>query len=60
MYVTTRQFKNAIENYDLIPTPKNNFRNKIYPFIVNKSFACEIYLKLILMATQKRKIKFII
>ena len=55
MYVTARQFKNIVNVDELVPTPKNNFKNKIYPFIVNKSFACEVYLKLILMATQKKK-----
>ena len=57
MYVIARQFKNIVEIDELVPTPKNDFRNKIYPFIVNKSFSCEVYLKLILMATQKKKKK---
>ena len=57
MYVTARQFKNAIEWKELVPTPKNNFRNKIYPYIVNKSFACEIYLKLLLLIKEERENK---
>ena len=57
MYITARQFKNAIENDSIIPTPTNNFRNKIYPFIVNKSFSCEIYLKLILLYKKNKKVK---
>lgn len=72
MYLTARQFKNAILQDEMIIVPaKNNglaenskikFGNlieltakgdkiitKIFPFIVNKSFACEVYLKLILI-----------
>jgi len=72
MYLTARQFKNAILIDEMITIPafnnmlsensKINFGNtvtltargnkvinKIYPFIVNKSFACEVYLKLILL-----------
>lgn len=57
MYITARQFKNVVESNELVPTPKNNFRNKIFPFVVNKSLACEIYLKLILMVTKKKRVK---
>lgn len=70
MYITARQFKNAIleEEMIILPAKQNNIRDgtilkwgaskitfrgeksfiRIYPFIVNKSFACEVYLKLLL------------
>lgn len=49
MYIVATQFKNAI------PDPKNSmldldFHKHIYPYIVNKSFACEVYLKIIITA----------
>lgn len=71
MYITARQFKNAIleEEMIILPAKQNNIKEgsiinwggtkvtfrgdksitRIYPFIVNKSFACEVYLKLILV-----------
>lgn len=71
MYITARQFKNAIleEKMIILPAKQNNIKEdsiinwggtkvtfrgdksitRIYPFIVNKSFACEVYLKLILV-----------
>lgn len=71
MYITARQFKNAILDEEMIVLPlrfndktaetivdfevaKITFRGnkilvRIYPFIVNKSFACEVYLKLLLV-----------
>lgn len=71
MYITARQFKNAIleEEMIILPAEKNNIKDgtildlggakvtfrgnksiiRIYPFIVNKAFACEIYLKLLLV-----------
>lgn len=72
MYLTARQFKNAIDKNEmfLIPAKKNNVEEntvlvlggtftltargnkimtRILPFLVNKSFACEVYLKLILL-----------
>lgn len=72
MYITARQFKNAIpiEEMMIIPALKNGFAentilcfgdtvsftargNKIickhFPFLVNKAFACEVYLKFLLI-----------
>ena len=72
MYLTARQFKNAILIEEMITIPSynnmlpenskinfgnaiqltakgNKVINKIFPFIVNKAFACEVYLKLILL-----------
>lgn len=71
MYITARQFKNAIleEEMIILPAQQNNIKDntviewggtkisfrgdkmisRIYPFIVNKSFACEVYLKLLLV-----------
>ena len=70
MYLTARQFKNAVLEDEMIILPyailqkndavfkyggiKIRFRGKepiirIYPFIVNKAFACEVYLKLLLI-----------
>jgi len=71
MYLTARQFKNAIFddevfiipakngvfdiskiNFDGLFKPKfkgDKFVIRIMPYIVNKSFACEVYLKLILI-----------
>lgn len=72
MYLTARQFKNAVKQEEMITIPANKnglsenskikFGNlieltakgdrivtKIFPFIVNKAFACEVYLKLILI-----------
>ncbi len=71
MYITARQFKNAIgiDEMMIIPARKNNLAentiikfadifsatargdeliNKMFPFIVNKAFACEVYLKILL------------
>ncbi len=71
MYVTARQFKNAIlinemvslpntingqlikamgkqTGFDIFSTSDNKIKNKMFPFLVNKAFACEVYLKLIL------------
>ena len=70
MYLTDRQFKNAVLEDEMIILPsailqkndavlkwgdtKIRFRGekpiiRIYPFIVNKAFACEVYLKLLLI-----------
>ena len=72
MYITARQFKNAIEIEEaiIIPAKQNNLPDgivlsfgdsikltargnkmvtKIFPFLVNKAFSCEVYLKLILI-----------
>lgn len=71
MYLTARQFKNAIFDDEVFIIPAKNgvfdiskidfdglfkpkfkgdkFANRIMPYIVNKSFACEVYLKLILI-----------
>lgn len=71
MYITARQFKNAIleEEMIILPSQQNIFKEgailnwggtkvtfrgnktivRIYPFVVNKSFACEVYLKLLLI-----------
>lgn len=57
MYIVARQFKNVIECKEFIPTSKNNLRSKTFPFIVNKAFACEIYLKLILKAQKDKEEK---
>ena len=71
MYITARQFKNAVLEEEMIILPakqngmidgtilkwggaKITFKGdkqitRIYPFIVNKAFACEVYLKLVLI-----------
>lgn len=71
MYITARQFKNAVleEEMIILPAKQNNIKDgsvlkwggaqitfrgnksitRIFPFIVNKSFACEVYLKLLLV-----------
>lgn len=49
MYTTARQFKNAINKDEKIVFKNGTFINKIYPYIVNKSFACEIFLKIIIL-----------
>lgn len=71
MYITARQFKNAVleEEMIILPSGPNNIKDgsilewgetkvtfrgnksiiRIYPFIVNKAFACEVYLKLLLV-----------
>lgn len=68
MYVTARQFKNAILEEEMVVFPANShpegtildiggakiyfhgnqFISKTFPFVVNKAFSCEVYLKLIL------------
>lgn len=67
MYVTARQFKNAIMDDEIIILPSQDNINgvlnwgehkvkfcgnkkiiRIFPFIVNKAFSCEVYLKLLL------------
>lgn len=67
MYITARQFKNAVRDDEIIILPSQNNNNsvlnwggtkvkfsgnetiiRIYPFIVNKAFSCEVYLKLLL------------
>lgn len=68
MYITARQFKNAILEEEILILPAANMKEntvlnwggtkitfrgdkiltRIFPFIVNKSFACEVYLKLLL------------
>lgn len=67
MYITARQFKNAVKDDEMIILPSTNNTNsvlnwggtkvkfcgnetiiRIYPFIVNKAFSCEVYLKLLL------------
>ena len=49
MYTTARQFKNAISKDEKIIIKNGMYINKIYPYIVNKSFSCEIYLKIIIL-----------
>lgn len=71
MYITARQFKNAVLEEEMIILPakqngmidgtilkwggaKITFKGdkqitRIFPFIVNKAFACEVYLKLVLI-----------
>lgn len=49
MYTTARQFKNAINKDEKLAIKDGMFINKIYPYIVTKSFACEIYLKIIIL-----------
>lgn len=70
MYLTARQFKNAIAEEEIVMMPSKAFNNRegiidwggtkvtvrgdktfirIYPYIVDKSFACEVYLKLLLL-----------
>ena len=53
MYTTARQFKNAINNDEKLVVRNGIFINKIYPYIVNKSFACEIYLKIIILCNNE-------
>lgn len=48
MYTTARQFKNAINKNEIFSIKNNKVINKIFPYIVNKSFACEVYLKLVI------------
>lgn len=67
MYLTARQFKNAILEEEIIVFPsepakegtlicdsiKVTFRGnqllvRVFPFVVSKAFACEVYLKLLL------------
>lgn len=69
MYITARQFKNAVLDEEMIILPsgfgfgngsilkwggtKITFRGekrimRIFPFVVNKAFACEVYLKILL------------
>lgn len=54
MYSTARQFKNAILIDEIIQHKNNKHINKIFPFIVNKSFACEVYLKTINKIEEKQ------
>ena len=49
MYTTARQFKNAINKEEILVMKKGVFTNKIYPYIVNTAFACEIYLKILIL-----------
>lgn len=71
MYITARQFKNAVlkEEMIVIPATKNGlvegtvidfggaqvyahgnqYISRVFPLVVNKSFSCEVYLKLILL-----------
>ena len=49
MYTTARQFKDAISKEEKITIKNGMYINKIYPYIVNKSFSCEIYLKIIIL-----------
>lgn len=53
MYTTARQFNHAISddevsNCKIIWNAMNKNILKIYPYIVNKAFACELFLKLII------------
>lgn len=48
MYTTARQFRNAIASDELLNFGKKGFINKIFPFVVNKTFSCEVYLKMII------------
>lgn len=54
MYSTARQFKNAVLINEIIEHKQNKHINKIFPFIVNKSFACEVYLKTINKIEEKK------
>lgn len=47
MYSTARQLKNAVLINEIIGHKQDKHINKIFPFIVNKSFACEVYLQTI-------------
>lgn len=49
MYTTAREFKNAINKDEMLVVKNGVFINKIYPYVVNVSFACEIYLKIIIL-----------
>ena len=48
MYTTARQFRNAIKPSEILQFKKDGFENKVFPYVVNRSFSCEIYLKLII------------
>ena len=48
MYTTARQFRNAIKPSEILQFKKDGFENKVFPYVVNRSFSCEVYLKLII------------
>ena len=48
MYTTARQFRNAILPTECLLLVPGKTRNRIIPYVVNRSFSCEIYLKLVL------------
>lgn len=70
MYLTARQFNNAVLEEEILIMPSSAFGNKegifkwgetkitvrgdktivkAYPYVVDKSFACEVYLKLLIL-----------
>lgn len=48
MYTTARQFRNAILPKEYLIISAGKVRNRTIPYVVNRSFSCEIYLKLVL------------
>lgn len=48
MYTTARQFRDAITPDEFLTVRNGKIRNRSIPFVVNRSFSCELYLKMIL------------
>ena len=53
MYTTARQFRNAILPSEYLVLAPGKFRNRTIPYVVNRSFSCELYLKLVLFSQGK-------
>lgn len=50
MYIVATQFNNAISDPKSVFPFDHEFAKKIYPYIVNKAFACEVYLKILILS----------
>lgn len=48
MYTTARQFRDAITPNEYLQFRNGQIRNRVYPYVVNRAFSCELYLKMIL------------
>ena len=48
MYTTARQFRNAILPTEYLLFSPGKTRNRTIPYVVNRSFSCELYLKTVL------------
>lgn len=48
MYCSARQFRNAIKFEDILEIENGIFQNRVFPYIVNCAFSCEVYLKMII------------